>query len=31
MRLERLPAYLSVPAGALLWLAADAVMASAYL
>jgi len=31
MRLARLPAYLSVPAGALLWLAADAVMASAYL
>jgi len=29
--LKRLPAYLSVPAGALLSLAADAVMASAYL
>ena len=29
--LKRLPAYLSVPAGALLGLAADAVMASAYL
>ncbi len=28
--LKRLPAYLSVPAGALLWLVADAVMASAY-
>ena len=31
MLLKRLPAYLSVPAGALLSLAADAVMASAYL
>ena len=31
MRLERLPAYLSVPTGALLRLVADAVMASAYL
>ena len=31
MLLKRLPAYLSVPAGGLLWLAADAVMASAYL
>ena len=31
MLLARLPAYLSVPAGALLSLAADAVMASAYL
>src|SRR5439155_10181812 len=31
MLLKRLPAYLSVPAGGLLWLVADAVMASAYL
>src|SRR2546426_695014 len=31
MLLKRLPAYLSVPADALLWLAGDAVMASAYL
>ena len=31
MLLARLPAYLSVPTRALLWLVADAVMASAYL